>query len=140
LRVLRYLPTPLGVGLILAGLSVITSPRTVILLLAGTGAVLALLIALAVARRKRSGEPREQAASGEISRWREFEARRRRSAPWESAFYLLIAVMSVLLEGLTLGTILIVAGVGFLLISRWLVEPHIWAEITRRLTAPPTGN
>jgi hypothetical protein len=137
---LRYLPTPLGVGLILAGLSVITSPRTVILLLAGTGAVLALLIALAVARRKRSGEPRKQTASEEISRWREFEARRRRSAPWESAFYLLIAVMSVWLEGLTLGTILIVAGVGLLLISRWLVEPHIWAEITRRLTAPPTGN
>ena len=137
---LRYLPTPLGIGLIVAGLSVITSPRAVILLFAGTGAVLALLIALAVARRKRSGDPREHTASEEMSRWREFEARRRRSAPWESAFYLLIAVMSVWLEGHTLGTILIVAGVGFLLISRWLVEPHIWAEITRRLAAHPTGN
>jgi hypothetical protein len=137
---LRYLPTPLGIGLIVAGLSVITSPRAVILLFAGTGAVLALLIALAVARRKRSGDPREHIASEEMSRWREFEARRRKSAPWESAFYLLIAVMSVWLEGLTLGTILIVAGVGFLLISRWLVEPHIWAEITRRLAAHPTGN
>ena len=134
---LRYLPTPLGVGLIVAGLSVITSPRTVLLLLAGTGAVLALLIALAVARRKRSGEPREQTASEEISRLREFEARRRRSAPWESAFYLLIAVMSVWLEGLTLGTILIVAGVGFLLISRWLVEPHIWAENHPEVDRPP---
>jgi hypothetical protein len=137
---LRYLPTPLGIGLVVAGLSVITSPRAVILLFAGTGAVLALLIALAVARRKRSGDAREQTASEEMSRWREFEARRRNSAPWESALYLLIAVMPVWLEGLTLGTILIVAGVGFLLISRWLVEPHIWAEITRRLTAPPTGN
>jgi hypothetical protein len=137
---LRYLPTPVGIGLIVAGLSVITNPHAVILLFAGTAAVLALLIALAVARRKRSGDPREHTASEEMSRWREFEARRRKSAPWESVFYLLIAVMSVWLEGLTLGTILIVAGVGFLLISRWLVEPHIWAEITRRLTVPPTGN
>src|SRR5512132_1163557 len=36
------------------------------------------------------------------------------------------------------GNDLIAAGFGCLLISRWLVEPRTWAEITRRLAAPRT--
>jgi membrane protein implicated in regulation of membrane protease activity len=134
----RHLPTPLGIGLIAAGLSLIISPRVAVLLFAGSGVALALVIAVAVARGKRSGRATGKTASEELSDWREFAARRRRSAPLESAVYVLIALALILLEGLTLGTILIAAGFGCLLIARWLVEPRTWAEITRRLAAPRT--
>jgi hypothetical protein len=136
--VLRHLPTPLGIALLIAGLSLIASPRVAVLLFLGVGVGLPLVIALAAARRKGSGSPRDSAASEELSHWQEFAARRRRSAPWESAFYAVICAALIWLDGLTLGTILIVAGFGFLLLARWFVEPRTWGEITRRLTAPRT--
>jgi hypothetical protein len=135
---LRHLPTPLGIGLIVAGLSLVASPRVAVLLFAGMGVALALVSAVAAARRKRSGRGTGRTASEELSDWQEFAARRRRSAPLESAVYVLSAVGLIWLEGLTLGTILIAAGFGCLLISRWFVEPRTWAEITRRLAAPRT--
>jgi hypothetical protein len=137
-KMFRQLPTPLGIGLIAAGLSLITSPRVAVLLFAGMGVALALVIAVALARGKRAGRATGRTASEELSDWREFAARRRRTAPLESAVYVLSAVGLIWLEGLTLGTILIAAGFGCLLISRWLVEPRTWAEITRRLAAPRT--
>jgi hypothetical protein len=138
---LRHLPTPLGLGLIIAGLSLITSPRIVILVVAGVGALFALIVAVAFVRSRRSGNAPTGAgrtASEEASAWQQFTARRRRAAPWESAFYLLIAGGLIWLEGLTLGTILIAAGIGSLLIARWFVEPRTWAEVTRRLATPRT--
>jgi hypothetical protein len=135
---LRHLPTPLGIGLLVAGLSLLTSPRVAVLLFAGMGVALALVIAVAAARRKRSGGATGRTASEELSDWQEFAARRRRSAPLESSVYVLIAVGLIWLEGLTLGTILIAAGFGCLLLARWLLEPRTWAEITRRLAAPKT--
>jgi hypothetical protein len=135
---LRHLPTPLGVGLVVAGLSVISSPRLVVLLFVGMGVVLVVVIAAAVAARERSRQPVARTPSEELSNWQGFVARRRRSAPWESAVYVFIAGVFIWLDGLTLGTILIAAGLGFLLISRWLVEPRTWAEITQRLAAPRT--
>jgi hypothetical protein len=133
---LRHLPTPLGIGLLVAGLSLITSPRVAVLLFAGMGVALALIIAAAAVRRKRSGGATDRTASEELSDWQEFAARRRRSAPLESSVYVLIAVGSIWLDGLTLGTILIAGGFACLLLARWLVEPRTWAEITRRLAAP----
>jgi hypothetical protein len=135
---LRHLPTPLGIGLLVAGLSLITSPRVAVLLFAGMGVALALVIAAGAARRKRSGAATGRTASEELSDWQGFAARRRRSAPLESSVYVLIAVGLIWLEGLNLGTILIAAGFACLLLSRWLVEPRTWAEITRRLAAPRT--
>jgi hypothetical protein len=133
---LRHLTTPLGIGLLVAGLSLITSPRVAVLLFAGMGVALALVIAAGAARRKRSGAATGRTASEELSDWQDFAARRRRSAPLESSVYILIAVGLIWLEGLSLGTILIAAGLACLLLARWLVEPRTWAEITRRLAAP----
>ena len=133
---LRHLPTPLGIGLLVAGLSLITSPRVAVLLFAGMGVALALVIAAGAARRKRFGAATGRTASEELTDWQEFAARRRRSAPLESSVYVLIAVGLIWLEGLNLGTILIAAGLACLLLARWLVEPRTWAEITRRLAAP----
>ncbi len=135
---LSHLPTPLGIGLLFAGFSVISSPRLVILLFIGVGVVLALVLAAALAARRRSRQVAERTPLEELSDWQGFAARRRRSAPWESAAYVIIVGVVIWLEGLTLGTILIAAGFGFLLISRWLVEPRTWAEITQRLAAPRT--
>jgi hypothetical protein len=133
---LRHLPTPLGFGFLVTGLSLITSPRVAVLLFAGMGVALALVIAAGAAQRKRSGAATGRTESEELSDWQEFAARRRRSAPLESSVYVLIAVGLIWLEGLNLGTILIAAGFGCLLLARWLVEPRTWAEITRRLAAP----
>jgi predicted histidine transporter YuiF (NhaC family) len=135
---LRHLPTPLGIGFIFAGLSVLTSARTAVLAFAGLGVVLGLLVAVAAARWKRSTHARSRRESEELSDWRRFAAGRRRSAPWESALYVLIAGALIWLDGLRLGTILIATGFGLLLAARWFVEPRIWAEVTRRLAAPRT--
>ena len=132
---LRLLPTPLGIGFIFAGLCVLSSARIAILVFGGLGVVLALLIAVAAWRWKRShaGSRRE---SKELSDWRRFAAGRRRSAPWESVLYVLVAGAFIWLDGFRLGTILIAIGFGLLLAARWFVEPRIWAEVTRRLSAP----
>jgi hypothetical protein len=133
LKALAFLPTPLGIGLIFAGLSVLTSTREAFLIFCGIALVLAAAIAIAAARRSRAGPAGDRTASDDLSHWRQFAAGRRRSAPLESVIYLLIAGGSIWVEGLSLGTILIVAGTLLLLTSRWLVEPRIWAEVTRRL-------
>jgi uncharacterized membrane protein HdeD (DUF308 family) len=132
----RYLPTPLGIGLLVAGLCVIASPLVTFLIFAGTFLVLALVIAVAVRRRKRSGRPTARTPEEELSDWQRFVANRRRWAPWESACYVAIAAAFILIDGLTLGTILIAAGFGFLLVARWLIEPRTWDEIARRLAGP----
>ena len=133
---LRHLPTPLGIGLLVAGLSLITSPRVAVLLFAGMGVALAFVIAAGAARRKRSGASPRTSASRIAPPTLFWRLRRRRSAPLESSVYVLIAVGLIWLEGLNLGTILIAAGLACLLLARWLVEPRTWAEITRRLAAP----
>lgn len=133
---LRHLQTPLGIGLIFAGLSVLASARTAVVVFAGIGVVLALLVAVAAARRRRSVHARSRGESEELSDWRRFAARRRRSAPRDSALYVLIAGAFIWLDGISLGTILIATGFGLLLAARWFVEPRIWAEVTRRLAGP----
>ena len=135
---LRLLPTPLGIGFIFAGLCVLTSARTAVLVFGGLGLVLALLIAAAAWRWKRSTHARSRRESEELSDWRRFAAGRRRSAPRESVLYVLVAGAFIWLDGFRLGTILIAIGFGLLLAARWFVEPRIWAEVTRRLSAPTT--
>jgi hypothetical protein len=133
---LRHLPAPLGLVLVFAGLSVITSSRTAVLLFAAVGVVLGLLVLVAAAHMRRSGRAADRTGAEERSDLRRFAARRRSSAPWESATYVLVAGGLIWLDGLTLGTILIAAGFGLLLIARLLVEPRTWAEVTRRLGDP----
>jgi hypothetical protein len=137
---LRHLPTPFGIGLIFAGLSLITSPRVALLLFAGVGLLSVLVVATARARRRRSDTPAGagRTVGDEAAAWRAFTARRRRAAPWESASYVLLAGALIWLEGLTLGTILVAAGIGCLLFARWFIEPRTWADVARRLAAPRT--
>jgi hypothetical protein len=130
---LRHLVTPLGIALVVAGFSVLTSPHLVALLLLGFGAVLAAALVIAAIWRRGSSPPVGLTHPEEVSHWQRFAARRRRSAPWESAFYVAIAGAIIWLDGLNLGTILVAAGFGILVLSRWFVEPGIWAELTRRL-------
>lgn len=130
---IRYLPTLLGLGLIVAGISEVTSPRLAGLSILGLGVLVALVVSAAARRRRRTGQTTAGSATQELNEWRSFAARRRRSAPWESAGYVLIAAAFIWLEGLDLGTILIAAGFGLLLIARWFVEPRTWAEVSRRL-------
>jgi hypothetical protein len=137
---LRHLPTPLGIGLIIAGLSLIASPRIAILLFAGVGLLTAVVVGVAVVRRRRFARPpgAGRTAPEEAAAWEQFTARRRRTAPWESASYVLVAGALIWLEGLTLGTILVAAGIACLLIARWFVEPRTWADVAKRLAAPRT--
>jgi hypothetical protein len=135
---LRLLPTPLGIGFIFAGLCVLTSARTAVLVFGGLGVVLALLIAVAAWRWKRSPQARSRRESEELSDWRRFAAGRRSSAPRESVLYVLVAGAFIWFDGFRLGTILIAIGFGLLLAARWFVEPRIWAEVTRRLSPPTT--
>jgi hypothetical protein len=135
---LWYLPTPLGIGLIFGGVSVLTSTRVAVLVFAGAAAALAALLAIEAMRRRRSAHPTARSESEELSDWRRFVARRRRSAPRESVLYVLIAGAIVWFDGFRLGTILIATGFGLLLVARWLAEPRIWAEVTRRLAGPTT--
>ena len=133
---MRYLPTPLGIALLVAGLCVIASPLVTFLILGGTFLVLGLGIAAAVRRRKRSGGAIRKTPEEELSAWQGFVANRRRWAPWESACYVAIAGAFILIDGLTLGTILIAAGFGLLLVARWVIEPRTWDDIARRLAGP----
>jgi Mg2+/citrate symporter len=132
----RYLPTPLGIALLVAGLCVIASPLVTFLIIGGTFVVLGLGIAVAVQRRKRSGGATRKTPEEELSAWQRFVANRRRWAPWESACYVAIAAAFILIDGLTLGTILIAAGFGLLLVARWVIEPRTWDDIARRLAGP----
>lgn len=133
---LRLLPTPLGIALVFVGLSLITSGREAGRIFLGIGAVLALIVAMAAVRRRRSGQVAARARAEESSYWLKLAARRRRSAPWESACYALIVAGLIWLGGITAGTILITAGIALLLVSRWLIEPRTWAEIARRSADP----
>jgi hypothetical protein len=133
---LRLLPTPLGIALVFAGLSLITSVREAGLIFLAIGVVLGAIIAAAAVRRRRSGQSPLRTEAEELGYWRGFAARRRRSAPLESAFYLLILAGVFWLDGITVGALLIAAGFVLLLTSRWLIEPRTWAELTRRLTEP----
>jgi hypothetical protein len=134
---MRHLPTPLGIGLVVVGFTMVTSPLVALLFYGGVALVITLVITRAVIRRKRSGGGREWTPARELSEWERFVATRRRWALRESAIYVLIAAALIWVDGLTLGTILIAAGFGLLLIARWFVEPRTWAEVTRRLAAPP---
>jgi hypothetical protein len=133
---IRYLPVPLGLGLIFAGFSVLTSTRAAVLILVGLGVLLAVVVSVAARRRRRTRQMTARTPTEELNEWRRFVARRRRSAPWESAIYALIVGAFIWLEGVDLGTILIAAGFGLLLVARWVVEPRTWSEVTRRLADP----
>lgn len=135
---LWHLPTPLGFLLLIAGFSLVSSPRTVLLVLVAAVLVACLVIVAAWLLRRRSGKPVQLSAAEETSDWERFIANRRRWASLESGCYVLIAGALIWLHGIDLGTALIAAGFGFLLVSRWLVEPRTWAEVTRRLSEPPT--
>ena|SRR5436305_10162231 len=134
---MRHLATPLGICLIVLGFILLSSPLVALLFFAGVALVLTLVITAAVIRRKRSGKAREWTPAKELSEWERFVATRRRWALRESAIYVLIVVAVIWLDGLTLGSILIAAGFGLLLVARWFVEPGTWAEVTRWLAAPP---
>lgn len=127
----------MGIGLVVVGFTMVTSPLVALLFYGGVALVITLVITRAVIRRKRSGGGREWTPARELSEWERFVATRRRWALRESAIYVLIAAALIWVDGLTLGTILIAAGFGLLLIARWFVEPRTWAEVTRRLAAPP---
>jgi hypothetical protein len=131
---LLLLPTPLGIALLIAGLSVVSSPHLVFLILAGAALIFALVIFVAWLLRRRSGRPVQLTPAEESSDWQHFMANRRRWAPWESAIFVVIEGVFIWVDGLTLGTILMAAGFACLLVSRWLIEPRTWAEVTRRLT------
>jgi purine-cytosine permease-like protein len=135
---LWHLPAPLGFVLLIAGFSIVSSPRTVLLVLAAAVLIAGLVIVAAWLLRRRSGRPVQLTPAEESSDWQRFTASRRRWAGLESGCYVLIAAAVIWLDGLDLGTVLIAAGFGFLLVSRWLVEPRTWAEVTRRLSEPPT--
>jgi hypothetical protein len=130
---LLLLPTPLGIALLIAGLSVVGSPQLVFGVLAGGALFCALLVFVAWLLRRRSGRPVQLTPAEESSNWQRFMASRRRWAPLESALFLVVEGVFIWVDGLTLGTILMAAGFACLLVSRWLVEPRTWAEVTRRL-------
>jgi hypothetical protein len=134
---MRHIPTPLGIGLVVIGFTLLTSPLAALLFYGGVALVLTLVITAAVIRRKRSGKRREWTPAKELSEWERFVTTRRRWALRESAIYVFIAAALIWLDGLTLGTVLVAAGFGLLLIARWFIEPRTWEEVTRRLAAPP---
>src|SRR5947208_904114 len=103
---MRHIPTPLGIGLIVVGFTMLTSPLVALLFYGGVALVIALVITTAVIRRKRSGGARQWTPAKELSEWERFVATRRRWALRESAIYVVIAAALIWIDGLTLGTIL----------------------------------
>lgn len=129
------IPTALGIGLFVAGFALILSPIVSVLIFGGTALGLGSVIA-ALVRRKRPDIGTDRTQAQEVSDWQDFVKSRRRWAPWESLFCVYIVGVLIYIEGLTLGTILIIAGFGVLLAKTWFIEPRTLAEITHRKAAP----